>query len=315
MRMSVDRTMSGREGCGVCGGSLAGARRVPSRDYVTGDAFGVAICGACDTGWTTPVPTDLDPYYPRTYRRYNPWVARVLSLLYQWRVSRWCRRFAKPGAALELGCGDGVMLHALRSRGWSVCGTERTEAMAATARERYGIRMYVDPESPRPGVDRFDMIVLFQVLEHLADPVASLEHAASLLADGGRIVVGVPNRGSWQATFGAGDWFHLDVPRHLVHFTPASLAVTAARAGLRVEGVSFISPEHDPYGWVQTILNRWAGNANRLTLLLMGAQRWRGGDALTLVAVAVLGPLAVVLAVASWLGRRGAVMEATLVRG
>jgi len=306
--------MSQRDVCGSCGQRLVDGRKIASRDYVTGEHFTVVICPGCDTGWTTPVPTDLDPYYPRTYRRYNPWVARVLSILYQWRVSRWCRRFVRPGAALELGCGDGVMLDALRSRGWSVCGTERTEAMAATARERYGIRMYVDPDSPRPGVDRFDMIVLFQVLEHLADPVASLEQAAALLADGGRIVVGVPNRGSWQARFGGGHWFHLDVPRHLGHFTPASLAVAASRAGLRVEGVSFMSPEHDPYGWVQTILNRCAGNANRLTLLLMGAEQWRGRDVLTLAAVAVLGPLAVAIAVVSWACRRGAVMEATLVR-
>jgi len=281
---------------------------------VTGDLFDVAICPGCGTGWTTPVPTDLDPYYPRTYRRYNAWVARVLALLYNWRVGRWCRLFPKPGSALELGCGDGVMLHALRSRGWEVCGTERTEAMAATARDRYGIRMYVDPEGPLPGRDRFDLIILFQVLEHLSDPVAALKHAAALLGDGGRIVVGVPNRGSWQAAFGGGVWFHLDVPRHLVHFTPAALAATAARAGLRVERVGFVSPEHDPYGWVQTILNRCAGNANRLSLLLMGAEPWRMRDLLTVVAVAVLGPVAVALAVASWPCRQGAVMEAVLVR-
>jgi SAM-dependent methyltransferase len=306
--------MSRRDVCGSCGEPLADGRRIASRDYVTGDPFDVAICPDCNTGWTTPVPGNLDPYYPRTYRRYNAWVARVLSVLYGWRVSRWCRLYPKPGAALEVGCGDGVMLHALRSRGWEVCGTERTEAMAATARDRYGIRMYVDPEGPQAGHDRFDLIILFQVLEHLSDPVAALKRAAALLGDGGRIVVGVPNRASWQAAFGRGAWFHLDVPRHLVHFTPAALAATAAQAGLRVETVGFVSPEHDPYGWVQTILNRWAGNANRLSLLLMGAEAWRMRDLVTLAAVMAIGPVAVALALVSWPCRRGAVMEAILVR-
>lgn len=306
--------MSRRDACGSCGEPLADGRRIASRDYVTGDPFDVAICPGCNTGWTTPVPGNLDPYYPRTYRRYNAWVARVLSVLYGWRVSRWCRLYPKPGAALEVGCGDGVMLHALRSRGWEVCGTERTEAMAATARDRYGIRMYVDPEGPQAGHDRFDLIILFQVLEHLSDPVAVLKRAAALLGDGGRIVVGVPNRASWQAAFGRGAWFHLDVPRHLVHFTPAALAATAAQAGLRVETVGFVSPEHDPYGWVQTILNRWAGNANRLSLLLMGAEAWRIRDLVTLAAVMAIGPVAVALALVSWPCRRGAVMEAILVR-
>ena len=306
--------MSRRDVCGSCGEPLADGRRIASRDYVTGDPFDVAICPGCNTGWTTPVPGNLDPYYPRTYRRYNAWVARVLSVLYGWRVSRWCRLYPKPGAALEVGCGDGVMLHALRSRGWEVCGTERTEAMAATARDRYGIRMYVDPEGPQAGHDRFDLIILFQVLEHLSDPVAALKRAAALLGDGGRIVVGVPNRASWQAAFGRGAWFHLDVPRHLVHFTPTALAATAAQAGLRVETVGFVSPEHDPYGWVQTILNRWAGNANRLSLLLMGAEAWRMRDLVTLAAVMAIGPVAVALALVSWPCRRGAVMEAILAR-
>jgi SAM-dependent methyltransferase len=311
---TMGTAMSRRDACGSCGEPLADGRRIASRDYVTGDPFDVAICPGCNTGWTTPVPGNLDPYYPRTYRRYNAWVARVLSVLYGWRVSRWCRLYPKPGAALEVGCGDGVMLHALRSRGWEVCGTERTEAMAATARDRYGIRMYVDPEGPQAGHDRFDLIILFQVLEHLSDPVAVLKRAAALLGDGGRIVVGVPNRASWQAAFGRGAWFHLDVPRHLVHFTPAALAATAAQAGLRVETVGFVSPEHDPYGWVQTILNRWAGNANRLSLLLMGAEAWRIRDLVTLAAVMAIGPVAVALALVSWPCRRGAVMEAILVR-
>lgn len=302
------------ETCGSCGEALARGRRIESRDYVTGARFDVVVCPGCGLGWTSPVPANLDPYYPRTYRRYNPWVAAVLSLLYRWRVGRWCRGFARPGSVLELGCGDGVMLDALRTRGWQVCGTERTEAMAATARERYGIRMYVDPDGPQPGHDRFDLIVLFQVLEHLSDPVETLGRARALLADGGRVVVGVPNRASWQAAFGQGGWFHLDVPRHLVHFTPSALAAAAARAGLRVESVGYVSPEHDPFGWVQTILNRCAGNANRLTLLLMGAERWRIGDVPTLLAVAVIGPVAVLLAAASWACRRGAVMEANLVR-
>lgn len=304
----------GRSSCGSCGERLAGGRQTPSRDYVTGTWFEVVTCPSCGLGWTTPVPADLDPYYPRTYRRYNPWVAAVLAVLYRWRVSRWCRGFATAGRALELGCGDGVMLDTLRSRGWQVCGTERTDAMAATARERYGIRMYVDPDGPQPGQDRFELIVLFQVLEHLGDPVAALSRARSLLADHGRIVVGVPNRGSWQAACGGGDWFHLDVPRHLVHFTPASLAAAASRAGLRIEAVSFVSPEHDPFGWVQTILNRCGGNSNRLTLLLMGAEPWRARDAFTVLAVMLLGPVALGLAAVSWACGRGAVMEATLVR-
>ena len=300
--------------CPACGSALRFREAQAARDYVTGDAFSVVRCSSCDVAWTHPRPEDMDRYYPPRYRRYVPVVTATLSLLYLWRVSNWSRACGKPGKALEIGCGDGVMLNALRARGWQVCGTERTAEMAAIARERYGIQVYVPPDGPVAGRDAFDLVILFQVLEHLPDPVATLHEARGFLTPHGRIVVGVPNLSSWQSRFGRDGWLHLDVPRHLVHFNPASLAATANRAGLRVERIRFVSPEHDPYGWIQTLLNRWCSNRNRLTLLLMGMAPWRFQDLSTLCAVAFLGPLACLLAVVSWACGAGAIMEAVLVR-
>jgi len=281
---------------------------------VTGDAFSVVRCASCDVAWTHPRPIDMDRYYPPRYRRYVPVVSAALSLLYRWRVSNWCSACGKPGKAIEIGCGDGVMLKALRARGWQVRGTERTDAMAAIARERHGIQVDVPPNGPVAGKDAFDLVILFQVLEHLPDPLAALHEARGFLTPHGRIVVGVPNYSSWQSRFGRDGWLHLDVPRHLVHFTPAALAATAKRAALRVERIHFVSPEHDPYGWIQTLLNRCCGNRNRLTLLLMGMTPWRLQDLSTLCAVAFLGPLACLMAALSWPCGAGAIMEIVLVR-
>lgn len=299
--------------CPACGGSLAYEPLLEARDYLTGAPFEVKKCPSCQVGWTSPVPGDLEPFYPQRYRRYVPVVAGILSLLYQWRVRQWCRGQDHPGKALEIGCGDGIMLATLRRHGWKVCGTERTNAMAAAARERYGIKVYVPPEFPKQGQDSYDLIVLFQVLEHLSDPLEALRNAGLLLAKKGRIIVGVPNLASWQARYGRDGWLHLDVPRHLAHFTPQSLAFIAKQAGLRIETIRFSSPEHDPYGWIQTILNRQARNENRLTKLLMGIAPWRLIDLPLLLAAIILCPVAVALAMISWSYRAGAIMEATLV--
>lgn len=300
--------------CPACCEPLAAGSGLLAHDYLSGQSFRIVTCAACSVSWTSPVPDDMNLYYPEQYRRYVPAVACALSLLYRWRVRHWCRAFIQPGAALEIGCGDGIMLDALRHRGWRVCGTERTEAMAQNAREKYGLQVYVPPDRPLPGRNAYDLIVMFQVLEHLADPVTALRDARELLTAEGRVIVGVPNFASWQARFGHAGWLHLDAPRHLVHFTPAGLATTAARAGLRLSGVRFSSPEHDPYGWIQTILNRWGGNENRLTKLLMGIAPWRIKDVPTLFAVAILGPISLILALTSWACGAGAIMEATLVR-
>ena len=81
---------------------------------------------------------------------------------------------------------------------------------------------------------------------------------------------------------------------------------------MQVDSISFASIEHDPYGWVQSILNRAFGNRNRLTRLLMRAEPWRIRDLLTLILAGILTPLAFALSVASWICGRGAIMQAVL---
>jgi 2-polyprenyl-3-methyl-5-hydroxy-6-metoxy-1,4-benzoquinol methylase len=282
-----------------------------ARVYVTQHAFQVHICDRCETAFTQPVPDVLDEYYPSRYRRYTRLVLTVLEALYRIRVGGWHRHASQPGRALELGCGDGLMLQALAQRGWRVMGTERTEESARFARE-LGIEVLVDPNDSWAPDRRFDLVIMFQVLEHLADPVQRLIRCRELLNEGGRIIVGVPNFSSWQSRMAKARWFHLDVPRHLVHLSPASLRAAAAQAGLQVESISFRSFEHDPYGWIQSLLNM-CGNDNRLTRLLMRMTSPRPGDALTVLAAAGLALPAIVLAMISWGLGRGALMEATLV--
>jgi SAM-dependent methyltransferase len=264
--------------------------------------------------WTSPVPDDLEPHYPRYYRRYNPLVIAVLKFLYKRRVAQWCKRFPNPGSALELGCGDGFMLNALRGFKWQVAGTERTDEMARFAREKFGLTIYVESDSPIPAGEKFDLIIMFHVLEHLQDPVAQLQRAAAHLREGGAIIVGVPNFASWQSRYARDQWINLDVPRHLVHFSPQSIEAAANAAGLTVSQISFKSFEHDPYSWVQSILNVCCKNRNRLTSLLMRASSWRLSDLITIALAALLTPLAITLAMFSWLMGKGAIMESILVQ-
>ena len=159
---------------------------------------------------------------------------------------------------------------------------------------------------------RFDLIILFQVLEHLAEPLVTLRRSARLLERGGVMVVAVPNIASWQARLFGRSWFHLDVPRHLHHFSPAALACAFEKAGLTVVRTRFVSLEHDPYGWVQSVLNRIGFRQNLLTRLLMGMGREEVSIA-TVVPMVALSALLVIpsvaLSVCSWVAGSGAIME------
>jgi hypothetical protein len=84
--------------------------------------------------------------------------------------------------------------------------------------------------------------------------------------------------------------------------------------GLAVESVSYVSLEHDPYGWIQSILSRIDTHPNRLMRLLMRIDRPDLANSLHLAAACVLGLVAIPLSLISRAAGQGALMEVTCVR-
>ena len=285
-------------------------------DYVTGDSFAIVQCRVCGFGVTEPLPGSLDRYYPTRYRRFNALAARVLHGLYLRRVDGWLRRLPPTGLALEVGAGTGWMLRALRERGWRALGNERSLEAALAARAAAGVPIFVgDLGAVRPA-PALDLVIMFHVLEHLADPLAELRAVARRLRPGGALVLGLPNIASWQARLAGRHWMHLDVPRHLCHFTPDSIERALAVSGYRMTRIDFRSYEHDPFGWVQSTLDRLGFEHGLLIKQLTGMKR-RSGAFTTLAALVLAVPLGVVglvAALASWRAGAGAVMEVWAVR-
>jgi SAM-dependent methyltransferase len=202
------------------------------------------------------------------------------------------------------------MLAAFKQHGWRVSGIERNEEAAATARRVPGVELITTSIETLPANARFDLIIMFQVLEHIADPVALLRECAQRLEPGGNLIINVPNFASWQSRFAGPKWLHLDVPRHLVHFTPETLAATLERAGLKLSHIRFSSLEHDPYGWVESTISRLSRRTNRLTRSFMGLEPLGPAMLFSFVLGAILLVPGLLLACASWLAGRGALMEA-----
>jgi SAM-dependent methyltransferase len=311
---TVIETSLGADTCPVCGALDFKSIYMDARDPITLDSFRIVKCSSCGAAYTIPRPVSLDRYYPRQYRAYGPFVTRILSTFYGLRVSRWARIKPEGASILEVGCGPGLMLAAFRRRGWRVFGIERNETAAETARQRLGPDTIATSLEGLPAHARFDLIVLFQVLEHIGEPVALLRECASRLAPGGYLIANVPNFSSWQSRFAREKWMHLDVPRHLVHYTPESLNHTLKCAGLTLSALSFISFEHDPYGWVESTISRVMGRTNTLTRFLMGLDGFSPQVLFSCFLGTALFPPALLLAALSWAAGSGALMEAIAVR-
>jgi SAM-dependent methyltransferase len=166
---------------------------------------------------------------------------------------------------LDFGCGDGSFLLAARKEGWLCCGVERNRPDSLP-----------DDVIVVGGLDelenqhRFDCVTLWHVLEHLDDPVDLLSRLRAHLKPGGVVLAAVPNFGSWQSRFTGSSWLHLDIPRHLYHFTRKSLSAAFEAAGFNVHGVAYGEFEYDVIGWSQGLLNRYLRGRNEFFKAVSG---------------------------------------------
>jgi SAM-dependent methyltransferase len=245
-----------------------------AQDYVTGDRFQVGYCRQCGLHVTSPVPSEAEivKYYPPAYygsgRRFAHVVEWMLDIIYRYRVWE-IERHQRPGKALDIGCGRGLLLHKLRERGWDVRGTELSEDAASYARNVLGLPVTTESLQDAQFPDsEFDLIILWHVLEHMHAPRGVLKEVSRILKPGGRLLLATPNFGSWEARWGREHWFHLNVPGHLTHFTPRTLKRLLDEEGLRLAQRSFFSTEYDFFSFAQTALNKMGFRPNRLYNIL-----------------------------------------------
>ncbi|HZP39704.1 MAG TPA: class I SAM-dependent methyltransferase [Methylomirabilota bacterium] len=172
---------------------------------------------------------------------YLAWPQERPGLLTRMRARRLARRlrwdcppWRGHGRYLDVGCGSGAALGVARSLGWQVAGVEMDAAAAARAR-RFTARIHVGDLQAAPfAPHEFDVISAYHVLEHVPDPVGAVRRMLGWLAPGGLLIVEVPNAGGLGARLFGRAWSGLELPRHLSHFTPETLAHAARAAGGRV---------------------------------------------------------------------------------
>jgi SAM-dependent methyltransferase len=160
------------------------------------------------------------------------------------------------GRLLDVGCASGKFLRQMQAVGWRVAGIELDEAAANKARGVTPDIIVGDPAHVVLGEAEFDVITAFHVVEHLPDPLGALRNMVRWLAPGGLMLVEVPNAaGAGARAFGR-YWCGYDLPRHLVHFTPATLTAMVERAGGRVAAVAHRTKPR----YVSRSLKGWLGD-------------------------------------------------------
>lgn len=252
--MGVGGRRPGGESEGEEVGSL---ERCPSCDSDSRDSSHLAFkhdchvyrCSCCGLVYVNPQPSaeslsemyNFDYFQCGGFDKYGYRDYESLLKLKRWSFQRWLgdlESFAKPGKLLEVGCATGLMLEIARDAGWRVSGVELSKYAAEEARKR-GLEVHSD-DLDKITVDEgtFDVVLMLDLLEHIAAPAALLESAHRLLKVGGLIYAVTPNAGGLSARIQGASWPHFKPKEHLCLFSKKSLRCLVERCGFEVVRLS-----------------------------------------------------------------------------
>lgn len=154
-------------------------------------------------------------------------------------------RSATHGRLLDVGCSTGLFLDQARAAGFDVRGVEFSAASADFARERFGVEVatgaLADVALAR---ESFDIVTMFDVIEHVPDPSADMRTAYNLLKPGGLFVVSTPDidglfpRASLLVARLIDHWPHAEPPSHLFQFSKKTLAAMLRKTGFEPGAVT-----------------------------------------------------------------------------
>ena len=178
---------------------------------------------------TQPQPENLNPYYDSAgYISHTDASESFVDKIYQGvkkinlkNKLKIVQRNSSGKKLLDVGAGTGDFLVIAKENGWSVHGVEPNSKANAKASEK-GLELKTTLEDFAN--QKFDVITLWHVLEHLPNLTDQVTRLSNLLSEDGIIIIAVPNFKSFDALHYKNFWAAFDVPRHLWHFSKTAIS-------------------------------------------------------------------------------------------
>ena len=162
--------------------------------------------------------------------------------------------FREKGRLLDVGCGTGQFLNIAKGEGWDVYGLDISEGVSCIAKEKYGIRVFVGkPETFESYGIAFDCVTLWDVIEHIKDPLLSLKAVHSHMKDEGLLVIRTPSESAlirkkirFLAGLGIMSFLkYVYYTPHYFYFQKKTLRLLLEQAGFKVEKVMLENTDVD----------------------------------------------------------------------
>lgn len=213
-------------------------------------------CQNCHLVFYTPRPTpeELEQFYnSQAYRDYyqnsamtgEDFAQKRYQQLYQL-INHYTPKFLanSPKKILDIGCGSGNLLSIASQNGWEITGTELSPSAVQKANQILENKVLkgdiLSLDLPK---NHYDLITIYHVIEHLIDPIPTLENIKSLLKPQGIAFIETPNIGSLGSKIRGQKWSHITPPEHITYFNPDSLSYSLKKAGFNSFYVFTNSPQ------------------------------------------------------------------------
>ncbi len=183
-----------------------------------------------------PLASSVTQTYDAAYSQgYIDKAAKKLARCRRW-VARLTPRVERPGRWLDVGCSAGFVVAAAAEVGFDAFGVELESSAIAFGRERLGLTQLAcgTLEAQRYPSGHFDVISMYDVIEHVPDLNATVAELARLLAPGGIIEIRTPDVGHWRTPRELAEWREVKPSEHLYYFSAETLTRLFARHGLEL---------------------------------------------------------------------------------
>lgn len=218
-------------------------------DYtVSKKEFTIQQCNACYFLFTNPRPPmeEIGAYYQsQDYISHHDEAKDLMSRIYTavrnytigQKIKLITGLHVGKGSLLDIGCGTGNFLQAVKETGWITAGAEPDGGAREIAAKRIGENVFESIYANELTAQKYDVITMWHVLEHVHLLNETIDWLAEHLNPNGKIIIAVPNPQSPDASRYSHFWAAYDVPRHLYHFTKDSMALLMKKHSLKVDKI------------------------------------------------------------------------------
>ena len=226
---------AGKPSCVVCA--------TPSESYGSKAGYDLFRCSACLHTFVWPMPANPHSIYGEDYFTgakggfgYTDYDGDKLAMAptFHAYLSRMEAALGGTGELLDIGAATGFFLHLARQRKWQVRGIEVSASAAQMARSK-GLDVLTGPvENCNWPPASFDAVSMWDVIEHMADPHAAMDHVQRMLKPGSVLAVNTPDCGSFFSRLLGLKWHLIIPPEHLNLFSRQSLRLLLERHGFEI---------------------------------------------------------------------------------